>query len=132
RRRESRGMAGGGERSRLLGRRAVPLVPTGRLALIVAAILAAAMQGGTASWATLRASIAQEICVVRYPGGVYGASIGDRTTCGAAPATTPADKAVDSALVSAMPLLVSVPPAFTAEPKGLTEAYAEKDEGKRN
>jgi hypothetical protein len=93
--------------------------------VIHAAILLAALaKPQPVSWATVRAAIAEEICVVRYPGEDYGPSIGNRAACGAAPAATEVEEAVDSALASAMPLLV--------EPKGLTEAYAENDEAKRN
>jgi hypothetical protein len=101
--------------------------------VIHAAIVVAALaKPQPISWATVRAAIAEEICVVRYPGEEYGPSIGNRAACGAAPAATQVEMAVETALASAMPLLVSVPPAYTAEPEGLTAVYAEADEVKRD
>ena len=102
--------------------------------LAVAAILPASQPSTLGSWAEIRAALGQTICAVaepRAPKG-YRVSVGDRQACGVPPASTPLDRAMDSALEQSQPLLIAVPPAFSPTPPGLDVAYAAKEAGKRN
>jgi len=94
----------------------------------------AAQPDAAVPWADIRKSIGQTICAIadpRMPDG-YRTATGDRAACGAPPAAHPLERAIDSAFEQSRPLLVSVPPVFSATPRGLQAVFAVKEPAERN
>jgi hypothetical protein len=85
-------------------------------------------------WSDVQAAIAKTICVLPQPNlpDGYFVRFGDREACGASAAATPVDRAVDTAIDQARPLLIDVPSAYDFTPNGLARAYAPKEEAERN
>lgn len=102
--------------------------------LMLFAVLPTGHADSTLPWADVRTQVAKTICAVADPDMPHGywVSIGDRETCGLPSATHPLERAIDSALEQSRPLLASVPPVFSMEPRGLDAVYAAKDPVERN
>jgi hypothetical protein len=104
------------------------------LSLTAELAVAAAVPTTSVPWSEVQAAIAKTICVLPQPNlpDGYFVRFGDREACGASAAATPVDRAVDTAIDEARPLLVDVPSAYDFTPNGLTRAYAPKEEVERN
>lgn len=107
------------------------------ISIFLIAILLTAAEGPSprlVPWSDVQAAVGETVCVVaepRIPQG-YRVSVGDRETCGLPPAATPLSRAAQRAFEEARPLMVSVPPVFSAVPEGIEAAYSAESDPERN